>query len=922
MRPIRLVMSAFGSYAEKTELDLDRLGRNGLYLITGDTGAGKTTIFDAITFALYGEASGSSRSADMLRSKYASPEIPTRVELTFDYAGKRYTVCRNPSYVRPKTRGGGVTEEKAAAELHYPDGRLTVRLKDVNSEIVAILGVDRNQFAQIAMIAQGDFLKLLLSTTENRIAILQKLFRTGAYAALQKRLWEEASALKRENEQADASIQQYIGQIACDESDALSLETEKAKENRMTMEEKIHLLDRLIRQDAERGAELKDFIARMEETEKEIDTILQKAERQKKAEETLHGFRQQLETEQAAMKACEAAVKEQERRRPEAKRLNDRVAALNAELPEYGELAEKENQLAELDNGIREAEEASSRADARRDALSDEIKALKAEQKTLSSADADKAGFQGELERLQADRENTGNLRREMEEIDRMENDLHRIQAVYLEKAKKAREQREKYESGHAAYLNEQAGILAEALEEGKPCPVCGAKHHPHPAVKSPDAPTREALETLKKDAEAAESDAVGSSEKAASFQARLTEKRSAAVQSAGALFEVSGYDGIAELLKKKEEELVRRETELREKISAAEEKIRRWKEIDCSVPEKEQELEKTQNEKTEALRLAAEKTAERKGIQDRLQELKKKLAFVSRAEAEKQIFQMTQEAEKIEQAAKQAVEDFHAAGRRIAALQASIAETEKTLSDRAEIDPEAEKRKQREVKEKKDAAQGELNQAITRETINTGILKNISDRASEKTEIETRLKWVKALSDTANGTVSGKEKIMLETYIQTAYFDRILARANIRFMIMSGGQYELIRRKTADNNRSQSGLDLDVIDHYNGSTRSVNSLSGGESFKAALSLALGLSDEIQSYAGGIRLDTMFVDEGFGSLDEESLQQALQALSDLAEGNRLVGIISHVSELKERIERQIVVRKNRFGGSSVEICAD
>ena len=922
MRPIRLVMSAFGPYAGRTELDLDQLGRSGLYLITGDTGAGKTTIFDAITFALYGEASGSSRSADMLRSKYASPETPTRVELTFDYAGKRYTVCRNPSYVRPKTRGEGVTEEKAAAELYYPDGRLTARLKDVNSEIVGILGIDRDQFAQIAMIAQGDFLKLLLSTTEDRKKILQKLFRTEAYAALQRRLWEEASSLKRENDRADASIQQYIDQIACDEGDAMSLETEKAKENRMTMEEKVYLLNCLIRQDAERRETLTDLIARLDEADREIARTLQKAEQQEKAEETLNGFRQRLESEQEVLKACEAAVMEQESRRREVKQLNDRAAALSTELPEYGELSEKEIRLAELDGGVRKAEAASSLADVRIGALSGEIEALKSEQKLLSSADAEKALSQGELERLQADRENLGNLKREMEEIERMEDDLQRIQKAYLEKAKKAQEQREKYESGHAAYLNEQAGILAETLEDGKPCPVCGAVHHPHPAVKSQEAPSREDLEVLKKDAETAESDVAGTSEKAASFRARLAEKRAAAVQSAGALFEVPGYEGIGELLKKKEKELDQREAELQEKISVAEEKIRRWKEIDRSIPEKERELEETKNEKTEALRLATAKTAERESIQNRIQELKKKLAYASRTEAEKQIRRLAQEADGIEQAAKQAADDFHAAGSRIAALQASIAETEKMLSDRAEIDPAAEKRKQQELKKQKDSAQKELNQAVTRETINTGILKNISARAAEKTEIETRLKWMKALSDTANGSVSGREKIMLETYIQTTYFDRILTRANIRFLIMSGNQYELSRRKTADNNRSQSGLDLDVVDHYNGSVRSVNTLSGGESFKAALSLALGLSDEIQSYAGGIRLDTMFVDEGFGSLDEESLQQAIQALSDLAQGNRLVGIISHVSELKERIDRQIVVRKDRLGGSSVEVRTD
>ena len=201
----------------------------------------------------------------------------------------------------------------------------------------------------------------------------------------------------------------------------------------------------------------------------------------------------------------------------------------------------------------------------------------------------------------------------------------------------------------------------------------------------------------------------------------------------------------------------------------------------------------------------------------------------------------------------------------------------------------------------------------------NSRILGHMEEALEAGEQTGEKLRWVKALSDTANGTISGKEKVMLETYIQMAYFDRIIRRANIRFMVMSGGQYELKRRETAENNRSQSGLELDVIDHYNGTQRSVKTLSGGESFKASLSLALGLADEIQSSAGGIKIDTMFVDEGFGSLDEESLEQAIQALASLTEGNRLVGIISHVKELKDRIDKQIVVKKERTGGSSITI---
>ena len=211
------------------------------------------------------------------------------------------------------------------------------------------------------------------------------------------------------------------------------------------------------------------------------------------------------------------------------------------------------------------------------------------------------------------------------------------------------------------------------------------------------------------------------------------------------------------------------------------------------------------------------------------------------------------------------------------------------------------------------------LTELAARIRCNQTALEHLKEQSGDLEETEKKWTWVRALSNTANGNISGEEKIMLETYVQMTYFDRIIARANTRFMVMSGGQYELKRRIEAENNRSQSGLELDVIDHYNGTERSVNSLSGGETFKASLSLALGLSDEIQSSAGGIRLDTMFVDEGFGSLDEESLQQAMRALSSLTEGNRLVGIISHVAELKEKIDKQIFVTKDRSGGSRAEI---
>ena len=272
-----------------------------------------------------------------------------------------------------------------------------------------------------------------------------------------------------------------------------------------------------------------------------------------------------------------------------------------------------------------------------------------------------------------------------------------------------------------------------------------------------------------------------------------------------------------------------------------------------------------------------------------------------------------------IEEAIEKEKTNFENNEKNIAAIKSRVEENQKLLATAKEIDVFALQCKQAELKGEKESVMTLQKSVHSQRVANVISLENIKQKSDEINVVEEKWMWVKSLSNTANGNISGKEKIMLETYIQMTYFDRIINRANSRLLVMSGGQYELVRRKEAENNRSQSGLELDVTDHYNGTKRSVKTLSGGESFMASLSLALGLSDEIQSSAGGIRLDTMFVDEGFGSLDEESLSQAIRALSSLAEGNRLVGIISHVNELKERIEKQIVVKKEKSGGSRVSI---
>ena len=295
------------------------------------------------------------------------------------------------------------------------------------------------------------------------------------------------------------------------------------------------------------------------------------------------------------------------------------------------------------------------------------------------------------------------------------------------------------------------------------------------------------------------------------------------------------------------------------------------------------------------------------------------KLPFESKSEAEYQTTVFTKEAEIIQKDFDNASKAVNENNRKLASLRTAEEEILKRIGDGTDIDAEKEKENKQLSEIKLARLDAQSKEVHSRKASNKISLDNIFKKLDEIKIIEENLIWVKALSDTANGNISGREKLMLETYIQKTYFDRIIRRANTRFMVMSGGQYELKRRKEASNNRSQIGLELDVIDHYNGTERSVNSLSGGESFKASLSLALGLSDEIQSSSGGIQLDTMFVDEGFGSLDDESLSQAMNALSSLAEGNRLVGIISHVNTLKEKIDKQIVVKKEPTGGSKITI---
>lgn len=919
MRPIKLIMSAFGPYAGRTEIDLDKLGSRGLYLITGDTGAGKTTIFDAVTYALYGAASGMNRETSMLRSKYAEAGAPTEVELYFTYGEKEYYIKRNPEYERPKSRGDGMTVEKARAELHLPEGKIITGQKDVDRAVVEIMGIDREQFSRIAMIAQGDFLKLLTATTDERKRIFQKLFKTHRYSELQDRLKRESLKLGNEYETLSGSIRQYINGIICNEDDVLSIQINKVKNKELPVSEIFLLLEQLIKNDEVAEKEYDEKVKKADEGIEQITKILTKVQTLRAAKISLENAQKELKKSEVLKKELTEKLKDEENKKGEADKIIRQIAEIDTVLPEYDELDSKRKEYEKIGKIINNTEKTLKTKEKQRAESADKIEKLEYEIKSLENVGSDKARLEAAQTELVNNRTSLDNLCRELGELGVLETELQKAQEDYLAKSKKSEELKTAYDTLNKSYLDEQAGILADTLSEGCPCPVCGSLSHPNPAQKSAHAPTKSELEKSKRAAEKAQAEANSASSEAGRIKGAVTEKKIAAEKLVKNLLGEILWEDVGEQTEKSKDAVNTELENLKNELSEIEKAEKRKAEIDKLIPEEKENERKAAGEIEKLKEALAKEKTNLENLDRRIKELSAKLIYENKSTAADAKEELKSKAEALEKSRRKAKEEFDACDKNIAAVKSRIEENQKLLADSDEADTAEEEAKQEELKKEKERLTRTQKGIHARNAANKSAYENIKLKFSEIKETEEKWTWVKALSDTANGNISGKEKVMLETYIQMTYFDRIINRANTRLMIMTGGQYELKRSRAADNNRSQSGLELNVTDHYNGTERSVKTLSGGESFKASLALALGMSDEIQSSAGGIKLDTMFIDEGFGSLDDESLAQAMQALSGLTEGNKLIGIISHVGELKNRIDKQLVVTKEKTGGSKITV---
>ena len=918
MRPLRLTISGFGPYAGTQELDFTALGTGGLYLITGDTGAGKTTIFDAITFALFGAASGGSREPAMLRSKYAKAEDPTAVELVFSYDGKEYTVRRNPEYERARKHGSGFTKQTADAQLICPDGRVITKLREVDKAIGEIIGLTREQFSQVSMISQGDFRKLLQADTKERQKIFREIFGTGCYVALQNRLKEEANDLWRQLSGAEAGRQQYIRGITCGEDSLLLQDVRKAREGGMLTADVMELLEHLLAEDRRAEDALSNELTQTETRLEEIHGALTKAEAYAKAKAALADNQRKETEEAAALAAAEAALTAAQATLPEQEALSLQIAEIGLLLPSYEELQNGTRELRSTQASLTKAigEEETARTSVAE--LEASIAAGKEERKTLDSVSAEKEKLSAEQQRLTEQEKKLRTLLKDLRALETQRTRLTEKQNAYRDAEAESTRRRQIYDALNKAFLDEQAGVLASGLEAGQPCPVCGSLEHPCPAVMSEQAPTEDAVKKAKEAYEAAQEETNAASSAANTQRGIVAAGEEALRSEAALLLPDAAPECIGETTRAQLAVLTAEMRETEDQISLLEKKEARRERLDRQLPEQEHELLQKREAAAAAREQVASLSAAAAELQKRVYGLREKLPFADQKEAEVRQTALRNQLDGLKNAVTEAERKVSDSKEALAGIRSAMEQLNTQLADGEGTDTEALAAEKTQLTERKAAITRQQKDLHARLTANGQAKKNIADTAAEMARLEKTHAWVRALSDTANGTVTGKDKIMLETYIQTTYFDRILQRANLRLLKMSGGQYDLKRRRKAETMRGQSGLELDIIDHVNGTERSVNTLSGGEAFLASLALALGLSDEVQM-STGIKLDTLFVDEGFGSLDSEALSKAYLTLAGLTEGNRLVGIISHVAELKEKIDKQIVVTKDKLGGSRAVI---
>ncbi len=1035
MKPTYLELCAFGPFAGQIILPLERIVSEGVFLVHGATGAGKTTIFDAVSFALFGNASGENRPADSFRSDFANEDAKTYVILEFSHWGSVYKIERSPAYRRPKQRGEGFTDSKAEAVLTMPDGLKIVGYQMVTDKVEEILGVDYKQFKQISMIAQGEFLKLLTVESRERGEIFRKVFHTGELGRIGKELKDRMLKVKRFCEELDASIVQYYSGIDNSADSAYKEQINDFLENKdihKTAEfqeilqalvaedkaelertrERLAIAEKKLTELKVKEAKAADWLEKKQEfatlSEQLPDMLVleqkNKIDKQRLAlvKRAVTAVRPQKEVYLAAKEESAQllrSIAEKEQQMAELRALEDHVTLayqkaqadkINMEhklrnmeqlrgevklLTQKEELEEESRQLELSAAELTEQENAFKTAMAEKEAKYKECRAKQDKLTEIYQTGRALEADERELKNSLLELENQAKRFESFEKIrENYENLTAQISVLMDEKQK----QNATLQQLEAAYTYEQAGMLAMDLEAGSPCPVCGSKEHPEPAKPADGAVSKEELSARKQEyqeisAKLEELGKEAASEKGtmelllqqlgirgeiAVVQQLIAERMEQKTKVQATLSEVEKQ--LDELVRQQEEGMKARdeasvlEQELakeRNDLEALQEKIRRIRTEQEAIAQSVKRIlldsayEKVQDAADALAAAEAEAEEKKKSIalaeenyQDWNNKKQSESAVLEQLSGQKLLrMQKEQNAlEDYEKAIRLAGFDNEADFERnmlpeeeLQKLEEETLENESTVlkfkerhllleQELAKSAPELSadfEERMKQLAEEKDTLTKLATCITARMETNERVRKNAETQLKVRANMQKEYSSVSALSNVANGELAGKDRLPFEQYVQAFYFEQVIYEANLRLKKMSGGRYALKRRTEAENKRSVTGLDLEIMDYFTGKARSVKSLSGGESFKAALSLALGLSDVIQSHAGGVVVETMFVDEGFGSLDKDSLEQAVAILKELAEGNRIVGIISHVEELKECIDKKILLTKSTQGSS-------
>lgn len=918
MRPEKLILSAFGPFAGQVEADFSAFQTSPLYLITGDTGAGKTTLFDAITFALYGTASGEDRKGNMLRSDFAGPGTDTYVTLVFSHQGKTYTITRSPEYQRPKKKGTGTVLQGATAELLGPDGAvLATKATEATQRVTELLGIDVNQFRQLVMIAQGEFRRLLQADSKERAEILRKLFNTQPIERFQKRLREKAN---ESNQNYQGTLRDILSQAAQTQfppaAAGAELQAEMLEQKQPYRGEELVLqLEQQLEEDSLVLNRAEGRKTDLEAQLAQLDGELALAREAARLEETIQAARKRLAQLSAQREPLLQRQQEAEQLTPELERTRQELAALQGELPRYQRLTQREQEQRDGEQALSEAVRRRNTAEQRLTTLREDMERLRTDLsglKDLSSRRTELTWQQREnetrlhqLQELQTAAAEAEGLRKKLEELQ----EAYRLaEADYLQRSQLA-------ELGQKRFFANQAGLLAETLEEGRPCPVCGGLHHPAPAHLEEEAPSEAQLNRLLEQRDAAQQKRSSCAQQAAAQKAQADAKEQ---EVAAQLRRVLPGTERAQLetglgTALGEQKKLQHQLMLDLKQLARQEQLQEQLQKQLETGEKELEQQTKQTEQLR--RREQEANARIQAAGQAVEEARAGLRFPEEQAARACSAQLQKRCKDLEREQKTAQTELQRCDQALKQEQGALEALEgqrKTVATRPVEELDQERSRLEEERRKSAADQLALRGRIQRNRQGKAALRRLLQQAKEQREEHSRLSL---LADTANGSLQGKKRLPFEQYLQAAYFDQILDAANRRFGTLSSGQFRLVRSQSGADGRSLTGLELNVMDLYTGRERSVKTLSGGESFLASLSLALGLSDVVQAASGGVRLDAMFVDEGFGSLDETALNQAIQVLSQLAGRNRMVGIISHVAELQENIPNQIRVTKTRTGSS-------